>query len=81
MTEYMKFWAAKLLMENAVPLSVLAVIGLCYLVALVVTWIKQARCKHMTFRENRACDAICLSCNKNLGFVGRLSKRGNSNER
>jgi CHASE1-domain containing sensor protein len=80
MTEYLKFWAAKLIVENAIPLAVLLVIGLSYLVMLCVTWVKQARCQHMTFRETRACDAICLTCNKNLGFIGSLERR-RKNER
>lgn len=34
-------------------------------------WV-QYRCKHPTFRETRACDAICNQCGKNLGFVGAV---------
>ena len=33
--------------------------------------IKQYRCKHNKgIRENHACNAICKSCGKNLGFIG-----------
>lgn len=38
-----------------------------------------AKCKHLRVRETMACDAICRSCGKNLGFIQtwRNANRGN----
>lgn len=51
-----------------------AVLVFGVLVALVIgigTGWRQARCKHERgIHETMACDAICLHCNKNLGFIG-----------
>jgi hypothetical protein len=27
------------------------------------------KCKHLHVRETMACDAVCLGCGKNLGFI------------
>ena len=37
------------------------------------------KCKHLRVRETMACDAICLDCDKNLGFIQswRDATRGN----
>lgn len=33
--------------------------------------IKQYKCKHDgDYCETRSCDAICMKCGKNLGFIG-----------
>lgn len=36
---------------------------------------KQARCPHESFYETMACDAVCNSCGKNLGFIGTVRKK------
>lgn len=35
-------------------------------------WFKQ--CKHESFYETMACDAVCVNCGKNLGFIGNLDR-------
>ncbi len=47
--------------------------GLC-LVSYFLTAIKQSKCKHERFHETSACDAVCTSCGKNLGFIGNIRK-------
>jgi len=32
----------------------------------------QKNCSHDIYRETSACDAICTSCSKNLGFIGTV---------
>lgn len=49
----------------------LAVIALCSLPRLF----RQNRCQHLRFQETMACDAICLDCGKNLGFIGPQRER------
>ena len=41
----------------------------------IARYFKQSRCKHNQVTETRACDAICASCGKNLGFIGTWRQR------
>lgn len=45
--------------------------------SLVSLLVKQARCKHEKYHETMACDAICTSCGKNLGFIGTIRDKQN----
>jgi hypothetical protein len=36
---------------------------------------KQRRCKHSNVWETQACDAICCTCGKNLGFIQNWRNR------
>ena len=41
----------------------------------LVRWWRQRRCRHdRGVNETQACDAICRSCGKNLGFIGSLRR-------
>lgn len=41
----------------------------------IATWVRQARCKHDGgVNESYECEAICLECGKNLGFIGTWLK-------
>ncbi len=60
----------KLMGVAALTIFVVAVCG-------VLRWRRQSSCKHdKGVMETRACDAICLRCGKNLGFIGALKNRG-----
>ena len=37
--------------------------------------VRQMRCKHEQYRETMACDAICVKCGRNLGFIQNLRDR------
>lgn len=37
-------------------------------------WV-QWRCKHESYYETMACQAICNHCNKNLGFIGTVREQ------
>ena len=41
---------------------------------------KQSRCAHSRYHETSACDAICLNCGKNLGFIGTVRERNKQGE-
>lgn len=70
MIETFVFWVLKPLAELAVAVVfALAIAALYGLALLPQTW-KRARCRHPRVFENRACDAICSHCGKNLGFIG-----------
>lgn len=65
--DYLEFWAAKYALDLVIAAFAVApvfVIG-------VTSWIRKMRCGHDEgVRETMACDAICLKCGKNLGFIG-----------
>lgn len=57
--------------SDILGLVILFVFVMALLYANAITMRKQARCKHdKGVRETRACDAICNTCGKNLGFIG-----------
>ena len=40
---------------------------------ILIRYIKERRCKHDgEIRETSSCDAICIKCGKNLGFIGKI---------
>lgn len=60
-------------------ITIAEILGYALLVPCAIVWLvsavdaqyRQSRCAHdQGIRETRACDAICLHCNKNLGFIG-----------
>lgn len=40
----------------------------------IAQWLKEMTCKHEKIYENRACNAICKDCGKDLGFIGSWRK-------
>lgn len=62
------------------------VIGITLVVLFIVVFticrfivaVRQSKCKHNGFiQEDQACNAHCVQCGKNLGFIGTWkSKRG-----
>jgi hypothetical protein len=62
---------------NVLEAFTIGVVLVWYLSTSIAEWLKQTRCKHNRVHETRACDAICMSCGKNLGFIGTWrEKRG-----
>lgn len=59
---------------DAVGLAVLIVIVLAGFVVTAIGATRAALCKHMNYRENRSCNAICNNCGKNLGFIGSVRR-------
>lgn len=56
----------------------LGVIATIITVALVIgvrSYIVQRRCKHETYGETAACQAVCHDCGKDLGFIGLVRAR------
>lgn len=80
MGEYMSFWWAKFLVELQISGIVFLVLFLIAMIPVARSAFKQWRCKHSTYRENRACHAICTHCGKDLGFVGIVRKMKNHKE-
>lgn len=74
MFDYFWFWISKTLAEMAVGMTILLVLIVVVAVLAFLDKIKQWRCPHKAYRENRACHGICLGCKKDLGFVGELRK-------
>ena len=67
-------WLIKPLAEMLWALLVVAAIALVYGLVLAKTWLanwrRQHRCKHERIKEDYACNAWCLECGSNLGFIG-----------
>lgn len=76
MGEYMSFWWAKFLVELQISGAVFV---LLILIGILKAF-KQWRCKHPTYRENRACHAICNHCGKDMGFIGTVREMKNHKE-
>lgn len=68
MIDALMFWMMKPLAELGLGLAVLAVLALVWLVAILPSAVRQARCQHLRVGENRVLDCICRDCGKNLGF-------------
>jgi len=81
MREYLWFWAAKGLVEIGIALGILMLIGLVVLAVSIPMLIRQSRCSHSKVTETRSCDAICVDCGKNLGFIGTWRKAVATNQR
>lgn len=62
-------------LQDIVVLLSLGIIIIFTIILGIKTAIKQKFCKHANFFENGSCDAICRSCGKNLGFIGRLKEK------
>lgn len=74
MKEYILFWFSKDLVSF---LIVLSIITLCILIRIIVSFVmkvKQSRCKHHSWHEDRSCHVICNDCNKDVGFIGEYFK-------
>ena len=74
MSEFVLFWMAKPLAEFFIGLIVIAAFFMLYVMFMLPAWFRQGFCKHPTFNETSACDAICRTCGKNLGFIGNWRK-------
>jgi len=68
---WFEVWISKSLVEMVFPLILVAVILLVAIIGSIPRLIKRKLCKHHTVRETMACDAVCLKCGKNLGFIQR----------
>jgi hypothetical protein len=53
-----------------IGLITLFFIVLFYMFIEIKHYFKYKNCKHDKVHETRACDAICINCGKNLGFIG-----------
>jgi hypothetical protein len=61
---------------DVVGLTLTVIVGLIVAGLWLSQAIKEGRCKHDGYiGENRACDAICGKCGKNLGFIGAWRER------
>lgn len=80
MGEYMSFWWAKFLVELQISGAVFLLLFLIAMIPVTRKAIKQWRCKHPTYRENYACQAICTHCGKDMGLVGIIRKMKNHKE-
>lgn len=81
MSDYMNFWWSKFFVDIAIVAVIVA--GCCmYSGALLARkFIKQTFCKHSRYRENISCEAVCLKCNKKLGFIADVREKNPRGEK
>ena len=65
-------WIQKGLAEVIFGIAIILLIIVVAIISQIPRWLRQAKCRHEHFHETRACDAVCSSCGKNLGFIGTL---------
>ena len=58
----------------------IAVFIIIKLYLIISSSLKQRKCKHKNYRETMSCDAVCVDCSKNLGFIGAVRDREKRNE-
>lgn len=71
MSAFILFWVGKYIAQALF-------IGGVFIIAILLNLpsaTKMVFCKHPRYRENRACDAICSDCGRNLGFIQPLRER------
>lgn len=75
MSDYLIFWLSQFASQVIFFGTLLVIIFAFFIVTALPGYIKQIRCKHDTYRETTACDAVCTDCGKNLGFIQKLRDR------
>lgn len=64
---------------DVIGVTVVAIMVMIVLFVSIAEWIMKARCKHDGgMNETQACDAICMQCGKNLGFIGTWREKHRS---
>ena len=66
---WFELWFYKPLAELSFSLLIFGIFVIFLCLKRVPKIIKQRRCSHDSVFENMACNAICRSCRKNLGFI------------
>lgn len=77
MLDYIWFWLARMIAE---ALPAIVFIFLFFVAFVLPRLIQQARCRHRRYMETRSCDAICIACGKNLGFIQTQRERNPKGE-
>lgn len=57
------------------PATAFVTIMILALLLILIRAIRQARCEHVKYFENRACHAVCSACRKDLGFIGAVREQ------
>ena len=73
---WLEIWAMIQVLGFVIP--AVCIIGML-LFFVIKDAIIQRNCNHEKYYENRACDAICTQCGKNLGFIGTVRKERAAN--
>lgn len=63
-------WLAKHLVDIGIYGMFVVMVLLVLFFNKLPIWYRQRHCKHPRVWETMACDAVCVDCRKNLGFIG-----------
>lgn len=72
---WLEIWAMIHVMGMFITGSLVLFIILTAIYSTIKEVIKQSLCKHVYYRENRSCQAICNHCGKDLGFIGTVREQ------
>lgn len=78
LSDWMVMWLGKYMVHAIILIAFFAIVAVGMFVAEVRAWSRHRKCAHQRIRETMGCDAICIECAKNLGFIGawRDKKKG-----
>ena len=62
-------------LTEVIGVAIFTITFACLLIDWMLRQYKQSRCPHESFYETMACDAVCNSCGKNLGFIGTVYEK------
>ena len=65
-------------LQDIIGLTLFGIILLVVIIYFSRLYLKQVFCKHSRVYETMACNAICSSCGKNLGFIGNWQDKQKS---
>ena len=58
--------------SDFIALAILVILAIVAFINFIRNAIKQRKCLHEKYFETMACDAVCCSCGKNLGFIDSI---------
>lgn len=72
---WLEIWAMIQVLGIALTAIPFVILIVYVLYGIIKDVIKQSLCKHVDYRENMACHAICNHCGKDLGFIGTVREQ------
>lgn len=64
-----------LTLSDVIAICLFGIVLVAAVVSASARFMRQIRCKHERVYETQACDAICVSCGRNLGFIQKWRDR------
>ena len=59
---------------DIIEVAFMVVILVAITCIMILKFMQQYRCSHEKYFETMACNAVCIKCGKNLGFIGSVQE-------